>query len=122
MLTISGEPCEGHGVFPDHGESFAPSWLFRLKLNFLAQLKRSLMVSGIHPIAGLRQLKQRDVMTLIYRYPLSQSQQSLLATQAGSAEPLLTENTSVVGKSGSPDESTDLTTGVEDCPNNGIGE
>jgi hypothetical protein len=61
-------------------------------------------------------------MTLLNRYPLNPSQQALLAAQIGSSEPLLAENTSVAGELGSPEKPTDPTPGVEDCPNNGIGE
>ena len=49
-------------------------------------------------------MKQGEVMTFLSRYPLSQCQQALLAALDGSALTLLTENTSVEGKLGSPDE------------------
>jgi hypothetical protein len=39
------------------------------------------MVSGKHPMAGLRQLLQSDVMTLISHYPLGPSEQPLLSAQ-----------------------------------------
>ena len=83
---------------------------------------RGLMVSGKHPIAGLRRLKQGELMTLISRYPLSQAQQALLATQDGSLPALMAEYMPVAAKLGPSDEPPELKTEVEDCPNNGVGE
>ena len=73
-------------------------------------------------MAGLRQLTQSGVMTLISRYPLGPSEQALLAALVGSPQPLLTDRISVASKLGSSDEPSELNTGYEDPPNGGVGE
>jgi len=113
-VSVPGVAIKRERIFPDA--------VTGLGADALRLLKVSLMVSGKHPIAGLRPLKQDKVMTSISRFPLSPSQQALLAEQDGSLQTPLTEVTSVAGKLGPSDEPAELKTEVEDCPNNGIGE
>jgi hypothetical protein len=84
------------------------------------------MVRGVHPIAaastkwnGSATTKNMNSTSL---YPISPSQQAVLAAMVFSPQLLLTEKSSVTEQLGSPDEPAELIADFEDHRNHGIGE